>query len=313
MPETGDLRVSEAVALAHALVAHLAELEGIRILFIKGPTAVALRARPPRPSSDVDVLCEPGGMEGLGLALESCGWHRRNQKDRAQELRHAAAYLFDHSMHYIHDEWPCDIDVHYNFPGFLAPEDHVFDALWTRRATAVIASVSVPCAGLYGQAAIMALHALRDPGVARTESDLDFLSDALRQLDHKALLEFASFAAATGCSETLRPFLQRVGAPIMPDPWADPEALLRWTIRTENAGFFAAFWLIELGHREWPGRVALVWRSLWLPRDELLNQCSEGDPRPRNVAVLQARRWWRVMHSLPRAIRAARRPQRGRT
>ena len=50
MPETGDLRVSEAVALAHALVAHLAELKGIRILFVKGPTAVALGARPPRPS-----------------------------------------------------------------------------------------------------------------------------------------------------------------------------------------------------------------------------------------------------------------------
>ena len=41
--------MSEAVPLAHALVARLAELEGVRILFIKGPTAVALGARPPRP------------------------------------------------------------------------------------------------------------------------------------------------------------------------------------------------------------------------------------------------------------------------
>ena len=78
--------MSEAVPLAHALVARLAELEGVRILFIKGPTAVALGARPPRPSTDVDVLCEPGGLERLGPALERCGWRRRVPRSTCSQL-----------------------------------------------------------------------------------------------------------------------------------------------------------------------------------------------------------------------------------
>ena len=163
MAETAELRMSEAVPLAHALVARLAELEGVRILFIKGPTAVALGARPPRPSTDVDVLCEAGGLERLGPALERCRWRRRVPEGAGQELKYAARYLFEHSVHFIHDEWPCDLDIHYNFPGFLAPDEVVFEELWRRRTSVEVAHWPVPCADLLGQSAIVALHGLRDP------------------------------------------------------------------------------------------------------------------------------------------------------
>jgi hypothetical protein len=82
--------MSEAVPLAHALVARLAELEDVRILFIEGPTAVALDARPPRPSTDVDVLCEPGGLETLGPVLERCGWRRRVPESLTERFQHAS-------------------------------------------------------------------------------------------------------------------------------------------------------------------------------------------------------------------------------
>ena len=97
-------------------------------------------------------------MERLGAALESCGWRRRGApSSSAHQLVHASKYLFEHSVHYIHDEWPCDLDIHYNFPGFLAPDDVVFEELWARRATVEVAHWPVPCPDLLGQLLIVAL------------------------------------------------------------------------------------------------------------------------------------------------------------
>jgi hypothetical protein len=304
------LRVSEAVELAHALVARLAEIEDIRILFVKGPTAVQLGARPARPSSDVDVLCEPGGMERLGAALECCGWRRRVPDSANKHFVHAARYLFEHSVHYIHDNWPCDLDVHYNFPGFFAPDDVVFETLWQRRTTTEVAHWPVPCADLLGQAAIVGLHALRDPGVARNEADLDQVTGALGSLDADSLAELSSFAAATGCSETLQPLLERVEAPVLRSQWGEHEALRRWDIRTRHARTPTSSWLIELRHTPWSRRPAVVKRALLLPADELLSSHIGLEPTRRNVLRLQAQRWVRAVRHLRGGLRAARRSER---
>jgi hypothetical protein len=306
LAETGTLRVSEAVHLAHALVTRLAEECGIRILFVKGPTAVRLGARPPRPSSDVDVLCEPDGIERLGAALERCGWRRRVPETANRQLVHAAKYLFEHSVHYIHDEWPCDLDIHYNFPGFLAPDDVVFEQLWERRASAEVAHWQVPCADFLGQAAIVGLHALRDPGVARNRADLEHLSAAVGRLDPADKSTLSTLAAGTGCSETLRPLLQSAQIPVPASPWSDPEALRRWTVRTHNAGVPTTSWLIELRHSPWRHRPALLWRALFLPGDQLLSGHIGLEPNRRNILRLQMRRWGRAARNLPRGIRAAR-------
>jgi hypothetical protein len=306
LAETAELRLSEAVPLAHALVAHLAELENVRILFVKGPTAVALGARPPRPSTDVDVLCEPHGMERLGAALERCGWRRRIPESLTSRFQHASRYMFEHSVHYIHDEWPCDLDVHYNFPGFLAPDDVVFEELWTRRTAVDIANRPVPCADLLGQVAIVALHSLRDPQFSHTSPDLDFVADSLRQHGSEAVEAFARLAAATGSADTLRPLLERVDPPPMTSH-VDPELLRRWRVRTQNAGAYTTTWLIELRHRPWREKPGLVRRALFLPADELFS-AHVGLPRTRrNTARLHLRRWLRAVRHLPRGIRAARR------
>ena len=225
--------MSEAVPLAHALVARLAELEGVRILFIKGPTAVALGARPPRPSTDVDVLCEPGGLEKLGPALERCGWRRRVPKSSVHELEHASKYLFEHSVHYIHDEWPCDLDIHFNFPGFLAPDDVVFEELWRRHTTVEVANWPVPCADLLGQAAIVALHALRDPQFSHTAPDLDFVAQSLQQPWRRRPRAISRAwrprrDAPRPCARCWTTSARLRSA----SPWSDPELLRRWQVRT---------------------------------------------------------------------------------
>lgn len=304
---TAVLRVDEAVELAHALIARLAELEGIRILFVKGPTAVQLGVRPARPSTDVDVLCEPGGMERLGAALETCGWHRRIPETANRRFVHAAKYLFEHSVHYIHDEWPCDLDIHYNFPGFLAPDDVVFEALWERHDSALVAHVTVPCADLLGQAAIVGLHALRDPQVARNRADLDHLAGKLADLTVSDVSELASLAASTGCSETLRPLLNRAGTPVIGSAWTDAESLRRWRARTEDAGIPVVPWLLELRHAPWRHKPALVRRALLLSQDELFGGHLDMEPTWRNTALLHFERWRRAARHLPRALKAARR------
>jgi hypothetical protein len=297
--------MSEAVPLAHALVARLAELEGVRILFVKGPTAVALGARPPRPSTDVDVLCEPGGMERLGVALERCGWRRRVPRSSVHELKHAAKYLFDHSVHYIHDEWPCDLDIHFNFPGFLAPDDVVFEELWQGRTTVDVAHWPVPCAGLLGQAAIVALHSLRDPQFSHTSPDPDFVADSLERQGTTTVEAFAQLAVATGSAETLRPLLERLGAPAV-DSNVDPELLRRWQVRQQNGRAYASSWLIELRHRPWREKPGLVGRALFLPPEELFSSHA-GLPRTRrNKGRLHLERWLRAARYLPRGIQAAR-------
>jgi hypothetical protein len=305
LAETAELRMSEAVPLAHALVARLAELEGVRILFVKGPTAVALGARPPRQSTDVDVLCEPSGMERLGAALERCDWRRRVPRSSVHQLEHAAKYLFEHSVHYIHDEWPCDLDIHFNFPGFLAPDDVVFEELWRRRTTVDVANWPVPCADLLGQAAIVALHSLRDPQFSHSSRDAEFVANSLGQKGSATVEALAQLATATGSGETLRPLLERLGAPSV-ESNVDPELVRRWRVRQQNAGAYTTSWLIELRHRSWREKPGLVRRALLLPKDELFS-ANVGLPRTRrNTARLQLQRWLRAARYLPGGLKAAR-------
>ncbi|SER72941.1 Uncharacterised nucleotidyltransferase [Pedococcus cremeus] len=305
LAETAELRMSEAVPLAHALVARLAELEDVRILFIKGPTAVALGARPPRPSTDVDVLCEAGGLEKLGPALERCGWRKRVAKSSVHELEHASKYLFEHSVHYIHDEWPCDLDIHFNFPGFLAPDEVVFEELWRRRTTVEVANWPVPCADLLGQAAIVSLHSLRDPDLGDGRTDLDHAAQALREHGQETVGGIAALAAATGSSETLRPLLADLGAPAVSSPPSDPELLRRWQVRSKGDRAPTTSWLIELRHTSWRKKPQLIRRGLFLSTDELYSVHVGLPPTRRNTAELQMRRWWRAMRHLRRGIAAA--------
>jgi hypothetical protein len=294
-------------------VTRLAELEGVRILFIKGPTAVALGARPPRPSSDVDVLCETGGLEKLGPALERCGWRKRISKASVHELEHASKYLFEHSAHYIHDEWPCDLDIHFNFPGFLAPDEVVFEELWRRHVTVEVANWPVRCADLLGQAAIVALHALRDPQFSHTAPDVDFAAQSLRRKGAPTAADFAELTAATGSAETLRPLLEDLGVAVPASQWSDPELLRRWQVRTQHAGAYTTSWLIELRHTPWRSKAQLVRRALFLPPEELYS-VNVGMPRTRrNTARLHLERWARAARHLPRGLRAARHVEEGTT
>jgi hypothetical protein len=301
-----ELRADEAVLLAHALVCRLAEQVGTRVLFIKGRTAVALGARPDRPSQDVDVLVDPEGFDRLCEAIAASGWKPRFAQDVG--LRHVDDVSFDHSEHFIHDEWPCDLDVHFNFPGFLNPADQVFAALWDRHTSVEVASSVVTTPDLAGAALVVALHALRDPAKPYAPIDLDFLAESLpKALGEAGLRRLSQLCLATGSDVTARSFLEQVGAPL---PELTPESRARaeaWTFRQDVGARSGVVWLTELARTPWSQRPTLLRRALFPPREVLLSSYLAARATRRELMVLHARRWARGIRSLPSAVKWARR------
>ena len=254
------------------MLARLAEIEEVRILFIKGPTAVLMGARPPRPSSDVDVLCEPGGMEKLGAALEACGWRRRVPESAKPHFVYAAKYLFEHSVHYIHDEWPCDLDIHYNFPGFW-PRTR-----WCSRrseeAGAVRRSPTGRCRAPTSSArrrlsactasAIQGLHHIRADWTSSRMPSAGLSTSSWRNSRRWLLtLEFRDTHGPFGAVWALR-HSQSVVRPREATTLAIADLRMPGTPTTS--------WLIELDKTPWlRNNPRLIRRALFLPSDELLS------------------------------------------
>jgi hypothetical protein len=294
------LTTNEAVLLAHGLVQRLADTVDARVLFVKGPTAVAVGARPPRPSSDVDVLVDPASFEALCAAIEGLGWIRRVVPTHVPR---AADVVFDHSAHFIHAQWPCDLDLHYLFPGFLADPSIVFQALWASRTEVAVAGVSVDAPNLAGQALIVGLHALRDLDRPGSAQDLAHLADVLPSaLDESGRAALAEVAVETGARESAREVLTYAGVRTEPLAEASPE-LRAWRVRQEFGTTSGSFWLVELTRAPWRERPRVVADAVLPPRELLLSSHLAMTATRPQIAWLHLRRWGRGLRALPRAIK----------
>src|SRR5512139_1177657 len=299
-----SVRTDEAVFLLHALVERVAEDAGIRVLFIKGPILAMQGLRPERPSVDVDVLVDPARFEEMQERLRGYGW-------RIDVPSTGAHVMTFHSKAYRHDNWPCEIDVHDRFPGFFADPQEVFEQLWARHTTATIAGREVPCPDVLGNAAIAALHALRDPTYERSRRDLAYMAGALGEtLDDAGLHDLAELAAATGAADTMRPFLDELGAPRIGVGSTAQKDLQAWRIRTHSSGVKTVPYLYQLQHapkRRW---LPILWHALVLTEAEIRK--AQPDAEPGGLGLLRARlrrlRWG--VGDLPRAARIIWRSQR---
>lgn len=290
--------------LAHALVARLADDAGARVLFIKGPTAVTAGARPDRPSTDVDALVDPGSFEALCSAVESAGWVRRWGRS---PLRHAGDLAFDHSVHYVHDGWPIDLDLHFTFPGFLATEQSVFDALWHRSTRTPVAQVQVPTADRLGHVLVTGLHALRDPDEPRSRADLEFLRAVVSSMDRADAQGLLDLAVATGSDRTAEPLLAATGlaSPVTSagSPAGDHGARL-WEWRTRQQQHPGALiWLRELRRSSWREVPGVVRRALYPDRDQLVSSLTLHETDGRTVARLRLERLGRGVAGVLRHLR----------
>lgn len=243
MPEVSS---DQAVALVTAVVARTAEVAQIPVLMIKGPTFVALGVREPEPSSDVDVLCHPAYADRLVAALAQGGWTLQETGDDLRGVQAA------HAVALRSDTWPCSVDVHHYFPGFLAPPEQVFDALARTAVTVEVAGQPVPSPDPVGSALIWGLNVMRAPHLFG-ESRLQGWTSAVRRLAI-APEALADLAAETGSSATLRPLLQRVDAPERTTGHGSRRELQRWFLlqQPDTSGTGVLTRWADLPARSWP-------------------------------------------------------------
>lgn len=291
------LRIDEAVELSHAWVSGLAAAHGIRALIIKGPTLARQGLREERASADTDVLIEPERFAEFCDLVGAAGW-----RERPSML--ITEHTSPHSRTFVREGWPCDLDVHHRFPGFLADPEDVFDALWERRAVLDFAHQRCAVTDRAGSALILALHSVRSAQQqARHAAELDQLTRVALTAHEKA--DVAALALATGSAATLEDVWPRLGVEIeAPAGDLASTQLREWRELVDAGGFGSYFWFRAFRHtrrREWP---RLAWRAIWPTDHDLLIARPELPdafwPKLRGRIA----RWGRGLRSLPRAVRA---------
>lgn len=295
-----ELALSEGVALAHALVARVAADHDVRVLFIKGPTAVLQGLRAPRESVDVDALVDPARRERLAARLTELGWVDENPYT-------SPTVLPMHSLTHRHSSWPCELDLHDRFPGFFADPQDVFERLWERRQSVEVAAREIPCPDPAGQALVLALHALRDPHDPAKAEELRTLVERVHATsDDASLVDLAELARDLGAADTAAPFLDQLGAPSVGRGTTRPADRRAWDLRTRPSDVTAVSWVHELRRRPWYRWPGYLWYAAVLSEPEL--RLAEPDLPPGRMAVLRARvrRLRRGLRAVPGAWRSVR-------
>ncbi len=294
------LALRSGVELGHAWVQQLADSLGVRVIFIKGPTLARQGLRAERSSSDIDVLVDPPGFERLCDGVLARGWRER-------PVALIGRLTSVHSRTFLHDRWPCDLDVHRHYPGMLADPAQAFEALWAERETIDYAHRPCTVPSRVSNVIVLALHSLRS--TARHErhaAELRGLENAvLTPAEHEHL---AALASRTGTTATLADVFSRMGVAVPVDPRERTSpAARRWRERVRSGSFGSYFWFAALRDARGPDRPRIAARAIWPSRTDLLLSRPETVDTVLGRSAARARRWLRGARSLPRALRAMRR------
>lgn len=271
-----NLPLGEAVDLAYALVTQIADEHGIRVLGIKGPILSATGLRPPRVSSDADFIVDPARRDELMAALEARGWVTR-------DARRAEGLLPDHSKTMLHPSWPCDIDLHAYYPGMFAEPGEVFDELWETRTEVEVAHVAIPTPQPTGNALIVWLHGVRNPGSQRHEQEMAAAVQYFRTQDESVRDELRRLVEASRAGSVTAALLREIGLDPVHD-LSDAE-MTRWEIyRSTNSDGSTSGWLMSLLETPAGRRAHILGRALW-PSDAELRLSSFLEDAPRSQLI----------------------------
>ncbi|MGO1504476.1 MAG: nucleotidyltransferase family protein [Brachybacterium sp.] len=139
--------------LAHGCLDHLAREAGVRVLHLKGVSLHPVLAAGRAPSSDCDVLVEPGRVEAFGAVLTAHQWEQVTSYEHGSVFTHAAAFH--------HQVWGT-VDVHRTFPGLDRDPSLTFETLWAERGSATLGGIACPVPSLTAQRLLLLVHAARD-------------------------------------------------------------------------------------------------------------------------------------------------------
>ncbi|MCS3841738.1 nucleotidyltransferase family protein [Microbacterium sp. AK031] len=291
-------RMIEAVELAHAVAQRLASDAGIRVLFIKGPTLTFHGLRDAWASSDVDLLVEPARFNEFCELLTTIEWHERAGIEALTVL---------HSKTFIKQTWPCDLDPHILFPGFLGDPADVFDALWDRRDEMMIAHQPCAISDKLGSILIVTLHALRGSSRhTRHERELATVKSLTLSAEEKIALR--ELARSTGSTATAAEVLTSLGVDATPtSDELSSEAYQEWQRRTTTSTHGAYPWLVAFIQGTPREKATILWHAFWPSEAELRR--ARPDTRPGVLGTVSGRiaRWGRGIASLPGGVRMLRR------
>ncbi|QHC63414.1 hypothetical protein GSU69_12470 [Rathayibacter festucae] len=234
--DTVQAKLPQAVAvqLGAALVQSLAETLQVRALILKGSAATIHGFRPVLQSSDVDVLLSRADAGRLMGALEGRGWRRRRTAPAPRQFELHSETLF-------HPEWPCDIDIHWRYPGLFAEPEVVLDRLWETSMTAPVAGRDVRMTDATGTALILAVHALRDPDRPRSETDLAAVATRLE--DPAFARRFRDEVVRLRAQYPLRALFARSGE-TPPGHDLTPGERGNWDLEVESSGSTTLHWYV---------------------------------------------------------------------
>src|SRR6478609_1484612 len=214
--------LGEAVPLLGAYACRLAEDLSIRALLIKGAPATALGVRADRASIDVDLWVDPAEFDRYQSLLLERGWQVKPGPPEGVG--------WDHAVTLVSDGWPCTIDLHRRFPGFLADDATVFEHAWRGRTRARIGHVEVVVPGRVLAAAITVVHAERSPMIVETSGDRTCALAVAGSFTSEERAELEELVAATGSAEPLQALIAAAGARVPAGSPASP-SLEEWRRR----------------------------------------------------------------------------------
>jgi hypothetical protein len=284
------LERSVAIPLVHALVADVAETIGVRYLTVKGVGSQLSGLRSARVPSDVDVLLTPSDEGRFRAELRARGWiERPADPDTVIFPRHSTS-LF-------HWSWPCDIDVHFRFPGLEHEPGKVFDVLWRDREHYRQCQSELPQPGREAGLVILALHCLRSSWVQRHRDEYDELIGIAKTMKRDAVVAQAQELGALACT---RPFLEAAFGSGLEVEWGEPSE--EWRFRTTVASPHARRILV-LRTGTWKQRRRIIRLALIPPRDAIAKNDIHQDLRGPRIVRAYLRRWVGGIRSLPLALR----------
>lgn len=250
------LSLNEADSLLSAWASAQAERVGIRELLIKGRTLAHHGLREARLSADVDVLIEPSRFDQYCEIVKVAGWTELPST-------FVTEFFTLHSRTFTHANWPNTLDVHRFFPGFLSSPENVFDRLWERRESLVIARHVCAIPDRPASILILALHSMRSSRKnLRHERELGALRTT--PLDPRELADVVALAHATGSVAPLKDLLSAWGASIELDPKVFASIAYRdWAQAVAEARGAPADWHRVLQRAPWRHKPRVLLRALW--------------------------------------------------
>ncbi|WP_170931987.1 nucleotidyltransferase family protein [Brachybacterium massiliense] len=272
-----ELGYVPAITLVAAIVADRARRAGLRVLFIKGPFFTAQGVRDPKQSFDLDILLHPEDVDQLVELLAKDGWRLRDHPD-------AVLPFEEHSVTILHHFWPCTIDVHRFWLGFLQDAALTFERLWQYRERTAVGALAfdTPC---YEDSAVLeALNEIRSGH--RHEGTLAGIRQRVRgRLGEAAGCRLRERALQLGAELSAAPFLRPLGQHVsIPD--APGPAYAEWVKRLSAEDQSVTAWLLRLRDAPLRRRPGMVVDALALRPSQL--RALRPDARPGFRGFLEA-------------------------